>query len=38
MEKVLPKVTIQMPVYKESLKVVIEPTLRSLTKAVNTYR
>ncbi|KAH6904288.1 glycosyl transferase family group 2-domain-containing protein [Coprinopsis sp. MPI-PUGE-AT-0042] len=33
----LPHVTIQMPVYKESLKEVLEPSIRSLKKAMQTY-
>ncbi|EPQ28118.1 uncharacterized protein PFL1_04445 [Pseudozyma flocculosa PF-1] len=33
----LPHVTIQMPVYKESIETVIEPTLRSLQAAIRTY-
>lgn len=33
----LPHVTIQMPVYKEGLKAVIEPTIASLKAAISTY-
>lgn len=33
----LPHVTIQMPVYKEGLQTVIEPTVRSLKAAISTY-
>lgn len=33
----LPHVTIQMPVYKEGLAAVIEPTVRSLKAAISTY-
>ncbi|RMY74176.1 hypothetical protein D0862_14158 [Hortaea werneckii] len=33
----LPHVTIQMPVYKEGLQAVIEPTIRSLKSAISTY-
>lgn len=33
----LPHVTIQCPVYKEGLEAVIEPTIRSLKKAMTTY-
>lgn len=33
----LPHVTIQMPVYKEGLQAVIEPTIRSLKAAISTY-
>jgi hypothetical protein len=33
----LPHVTIQMPVYKEGLKGVIEPTIRSIKAAITTY-
>jgi hypothetical protein len=33
----LPHVTIQMPVYKEGLTAVIEPTVRSLKQAISTY-
>ena len=35
--RVLPHVTIQCPVYKESLHSVIEPTIRSLKTAISTY-
>ncbi|KAH6870447.1 glycosyl transferase family group 2-domain-containing protein, partial [Alternaria rosae] len=35
--KSLPHVTIQMPVYKEGLRTVIEPTIRSLKQAISTY-
>lgn len=35
--KQLPHVTIQMPVYKEGLKGVIEPTVRSIKTAISTY-
>lgn len=34
---VLPHVTIQMPVYKEGLKAVIEPTVMSIKAAISTY-
>ncbi|PSN72380.1 hypothetical protein BS50DRAFT_597684 [Corynespora cassiicola Philippines] len=33
----LPHVTIQMPVYKEGLHTVIEPTIRSIKAAISTY-
>ncbi|KAF2005987.1 hypothetical protein P154DRAFT_606305 [Amniculicola lignicola CBS 123094] len=33
----LPHVTIQMPVYKEGLHTVIEPTIRSIKTAISTY-
>lgn len=33
----LPHVTIQMPVYKEGLKPVIEPTIHSIKAAISTY-
>jgi cellulose synthase/poly-beta-1,6-N-acetylglucosamine synthase-like glycosyltransferase len=33
----LPHVTIQMPIFKESLRTVIAPTLRSLKEAISTY-
>lgn len=33
----LPHITIQMPVYKESLSGVIDPTIQSLKQAVSTY-
>ncbi|KAM0714784.1 hypothetical protein Q7P37_009248 [Cladosporium fusiforme] len=33
----LPHVTIQLPVYKEGLHAVIEPTVRSLKAAISTY-
>jgi hypothetical protein len=33
----LPHVTIQMPVYKEGLQAVIEPTIRSVKAAISTY-
>ncbi|KAK3112694.1 hypothetical protein LTR53_010749 [Teratosphaeriaceae sp. CCFEE 6253] len=33
----LPHVTIQMPVYKEGLQAVIEPTVRSIKAAISTY-
>jgi cellulose synthase/poly-beta-1,6-N-acetylglucosamine synthase-like glycosyltransferase len=33
----LPHVTIQCPVYKEGLAAVIEPTIRSIKKAISTY-
>ena len=33
----LPHVTIQMPVYKEGLQTVIEPTIRSIKAAISTY-
>ena len=36
-EPTLPHVTIQMPVYKEGLHSVIEPTIRSLKAAIATY-
>ena len=35
--KSLPHVTIQMPVYKEGLRAVIRPTIRSLKTALSTY-
>jgi hypothetical protein len=35
--KTLPHVTIQMPVYKEGLRSVIRPTIRSLRAALSTY-
>lgn len=35
--KSLPHVTIQMPVYKEGLEAVIEPTIRSVKAAISTY-
>lgn len=35
--KPLPHVTIQMPVYKEGLRGVIEPTVRSVKAAISTY-
>ncbi|CAN9155240.1 unnamed protein product [Alternaria alternata] len=35
--KPLPHVTVQMPVYKEGLHTVIEPTVRSLKQAISTY-
>lgn len=35
--KPLPHVTIQMPVYKEGLRGVIEPTVRSVKTAISTY-
>jgi len=35
--KTLPHVTIQLPVYKEGLKAVIDPTIRSLKAAIATY-
>ena len=35
--KPLPHVTVQMPVYKEGLRGVIEPTVRSVKHAVATY-
>jgi cellulose synthase/poly-beta-1,6-N-acetylglucosamine synthase-like glycosyltransferase len=35
--KVLPHVTIQMPVYKEGLASVIAPTIASIKKAISTY-
>ncbi|WPH01751.1 Hypothetical protein R9X50_00460300 [Acrodontium crateriforme] len=34
---VLPHVTIQMPVYKEGLQAVIEPTVHSIKAAISTY-
>jgi membrane glycosyltransferase len=33
----LPHLTIQMPVYKEGLQAVIEPTVRSIKAAISTY-
>ncbi|KAF2439465.1 hypothetical protein P171DRAFT_369811 [Karstenula rhodostoma CBS 690.94] len=33
----LPHITIQMPIFKENLKTVIAPTLRSLKDAISTY-
>ncbi len=33
----LPQITIQMPVYKESLESVLAPSIRSLKKAMQTY-
>lgn len=36
-KRVLPHVTIQCPVYKEGLRTVIEPTIRSLKAAISTY-
>ncbi|KAF8816381.1 hypothetical protein BYT27DRAFT_7183930 [Phlegmacium glaucopus] len=33
----LPHITIQMPVYKESLETVLAPSIRSLKKAMQTY-
>ncbi|KAI8930924.1 hypothetical protein NX059_011939 [Plenodomus lindquistii] len=33
----LPHVTIQMPVYREGLQAVIEPTVRSIKDAISTY-
>jgi hypothetical protein len=33
----LPHVTIQMPVYKESLEEVLKPSVESLKKAMQTY-
>ena len=33
----LPHVTIQMPVYKESLKTVLAPSIESIKKAMQTY-
>lgn len=33
----LPHVTIQMPVFKESLRTVIAPTIRSIKEAISTY-
>ncbi|BFZ64387.1 hypothetical protein YB2330_005530 [Saitoella coloradoensis] len=33
----LPHITIQMPVYKESLEKVIDPTIRSVKAAISTY-
>jgi hypothetical protein len=35
--KPLPHVTVQMPVYKEGLHTVIEPTVRSIKQAISTY-
>jgi hypothetical protein len=35
--KALPHVTIQLPVYKEGLRTVIEPTVRSIKQAISTY-
>jgi cellulose synthase/poly-beta-1,6-N-acetylglucosamine synthase-like glycosyltransferase len=37
MRGTLPHVTIQMPVYKESLETVLAPTIESLNKAIQTY-
>jgi hypothetical protein len=37
MARVLPHVTIQMPVFKESLDAVIQPTVVSLKKMISTY-
>ncbi|PWN23478.1 hypothetical protein BCV69DRAFT_243467 [Microstroma glucosiphilum] len=37
MRGALPHVTIQMPVYKESLETVLAPTIESLNKAIQTY-
>ncbi|KAI9684442.1 MAG: hypothetical protein M1829_002252 [Trizodia sp. TS-e1964] len=36
-EQQLPHVTIQCPVYKEGLRSVIEPTVRSVKEAISTY-
>ncbi|MCJ1395005.1 hypothetical protein MMC18_007886 [Xylographa bjoerkii] len=36
-KQVLPHVTIQCPVYKEGLRSVIEPTVKSLKSAISTY-
>ncbi|RDW88348.1 hypothetical protein BP6252_00380 [Coleophoma cylindrospora] len=36
-DSVLPHVTIQCPVYKEGLSAVIEPTIKSIKKAISTY-
>lgn len=33
----LPHVTIQMPIFKEGLRGVIEPTVRSIKQAISTY-
>jgi hypothetical protein len=33
----LPHLTVQMPVYKEGLRAVIEPTIRSIKQAMSTY-
>jgi hypothetical protein len=33
----LPHLTVQMPVYKEGLRAVIEPTVRSIKQAISTY-
>ena len=35
--KEFPHVTIQMPVFKEGLRNVIEPTVRSIKDAISTY-
>ncbi|KAI6710854.1 hypothetical protein JHW43_006585 [Diplocarpon mali] len=35
--EIIPHVTIQMPVYKEGLRAVIEPTILSLKTAISTY-
>lgn len=35
--EVLPHITVQVPIYKESLKGVIDPTIQSLKKAISTY-
>ncbi|ORY08369.1 glycosyl transferase family group 2-domain-containing protein [Clohesyomyces aquaticus] len=37
LESGLPHVTIQMPVYKEGLKAVIAPTIKSVKAAISTY-
>ena len=37
-ERSLPHLTIQCPVYKESLATVIEPTIRSVKTAISTYQ
>ncbi|KAF9524935.1 glycosyl transferase family group 2-domain-containing protein [Crepidotus variabilis] len=36
-DNALPHITIQMPVYKESLETVLAPSIRSLKKAMQTY-
>lgn len=36
-QEYLPHITIQMPVYKESLEGVIKPSVESLKKAMQTY-
>lgn len=36
-DRALPHITIQMPVYKESLETVLAPSIQSIKKAVKTY-